>query len=162
MEIWDVYDIHGNKLNKTIVRDPKNKLGKGEYHMGSCVFIRDENDNFLIQQRSFKKDLYPGKWSITGGSAVSGENEVQCAIREVNEELGITLKPQDLTKIYHFIKRKCLFNVFVAYASKNSKITRQDEEVEQTAWVSRQQMLDLYNQGEFMLPYIDRMLKRIK
>ena len=96
-EIWDVYDINGKKLNKTVVRG-QDWLGADEYHMGSAVFIKD-NDDFLIQQRSFKKDIFPGKWSITGGSAVSGENAKQCAVREVREELGIYLKPQDLKKI---------------------------------------------------------------
>ena len=52
-EFWDVYDINGKKLNKTIQRE-KDWLAKDEYHMGSAVFIRDKDD-FLVQQRSFKK-----------------------------------------------------------------------------------------------------------
>ena len=159
-EIWDVYDINGKKLNKTVVRG-QDWLGADEYHMGSAVFIKD-NDDFLIQQRSFKKDIFPGKWSITGGSAVSGENAKQCAVREVREELGIYLKPQDLKKIYSFSERQCIFNIFVASVSKTVKTVRQIEEVEQIAWVSRQKMLDLYKRGEFMLPHIDKMLSRIK
>lgn len=159
-EIWDVYDKNGNKLNKTIVRS-KDWLGADEYHMGSAVFIRD-NDDFLIQQRSLKKSTFPGKWSITGGSAISGENAEQCAVREVYEELGISLKTQDLQKIFSFSERQCIFNIFVVSVPKTVKITRQIEEVEQTAWVSRQKMLDLYKHGEFMLPYIDKMLQRIK
>lgn len=160
-EFWDVYDINGKKLNK-IVQRGKDWLKGDEYHMGSAVFIKDKNDDFLIQQRSLKKDVHPGKWSITGGSAVSGETPEQCAIREVNEELGITLTPKDLKKIYTFAERQCIFNIFVAPGSKDIKITPQIEEVEQIAWVSRKKVLDLYHNGEFMLPFIDEMLKRIK
>ena len=160
-EFWDVYDINGKKLNKVVQRD-KDWLGKEEYHMGSAVFIKDEFDDFLIQQRSFNKSLFPGKWSITGGSALAGENAKQCAIREVKEELGIALKQQDLKKIYHFIERQCHFNIFVASVPKTTKIKRQIEEVEQIAWVSRQKMLEMYHSGDFMLPFIDEMLNRIK
>lgn len=160
-EFWDVYDINGNKLNK-IVQRGKDWLQGDEYHMGSAVFIKDKNDYFLIQQRSLKKDVYPGKWSITGGSAISGETPEQCAIREVNEELGIKLNPKDLKKIYTFTERQCIFNIFVAPGSQKIKTIRQIEEVEQIAWVSRQKVLDLYKSGDFMLPHIDKMLSRIK
>lgn len=159
-EFWDVYDTNGKKLNKIIQRG-KDRLGTDEYHMGSAVFIKD-NDDFLIQQRSLKKDLYPGKWSITGGSALAGEDAKQCAVREVMEELGIKINPQNLKQIYSFTARQCIFNIFVVSVPKTIKTTRQVEEVEQIAWVSRQKMLDLYHNGDFMLPFIDEMLKRIK
>ena len=159
-EFWDVYDKNGNKLNKIIQRG-KERLADNEYHLGSAVFIKD-NDDFLIQQRSFKKDIHPGKWSVTGGSALSGEDAIQCAIREVKEELGIDLKPNDLKKIYNYSERQCLFNIFVANVSKTTKTQIQTEEVEQIAWVPRQKVLDLYTQGKFMLPFVDKMLERIK
>jgi len=163
-EFWDVYDINGNKLNKTIQRDGKVLLQTGEYHMGSAVFITDEKDNFLIQQRSFSKKLLPGKWAITGGSAVAGENAEQCAIREVKEELGIKLTSADLKFLMTNIRndRHVIINLFLARIPKNTKITIQQEELEQAKWVSRQELIGMHNKEEFYQPLLHEILEKIR
>ena len=41
-------------------------------------------------QRSFEKEIYPGKWEVgAGGSALKGENKLQAVLRETEEETGI-------------------------------------------------------------------------
>lgn len=160
-EFWDVYDKNGNKLNKIIQRD-KDKLGDNEYHLSAGAFITDGNDNFLIQQRSFSKRLFPGKWAITLGSAISGEDKTKCALREIKEELGINLKPEDLKFIMSFTIRNAFFNVFYAKIDKNVKIIRQIEEVEQTKWVSHQQLIEMYEKGDFIQPFTKEILAKIR
>ena len=160
-EFWDVYDINGKKLNKTIRRD-KEWLGEGEYHMGSMTFIVDENDNFLIQQRALTKKTLPGKWAITGGAALAGENRIQCAIREVSEELGIKLTPEKLHFLKQYVERNVIINIFSAHVDSTVKIKKQNEEVEQIKWVSRQQLVKMYATGDFIQPYVNEMLEKIK
>ncbi|MBR5904793.1 MAG: NUDIX domain-containing protein [Alphaproteobacteria bacterium] len=163
-EFWDVYDINGNKLNKTIQRGGKILLQDGEYHMGSAVFIIDENKNFLIQQRSFSKNLLPGKWAITGGSTVAGENAEQCAIREVKEELGIKLTPADLKflMIYTLPERHVIVNLFVAQKNHDIKYKIQKEELEQAKWVSRQELIVMHKTEEFYQPLFYEILEKIR
>ena len=35
-----------------------------------------------------ERKLMPGEWAATGGSAVSGEDSLAAALRELNEEIG--------------------------------------------------------------------------
>lgn len=89
-EIWDVYDIKGNKLNKTVLRD-MGCLQKYEYHLSVDVWIFNSKNQILIQKRSANKRLFPNLWVCSaGGAVISGENSFQGCIREVQEELGIT------------------------------------------------------------------------
>jgi 8-oxo-dGTP pyrophosphatase MutT (NUDIX family) len=37
---------------------------------------------------------WPGKWEIPSGSATAGEESLEAAIRETQEECGITLPPE--------------------------------------------------------------------
>ncbi len=40
---------------------------------------------------------WPNHWDLPGGGRESDETPVACVLRELNEELGLTLTPQDLT-----------------------------------------------------------------
>jgi len=40
-------------------------------------------------------------WECTGGNAVAGDDSLTTALKEVKEELGITLKPQNGRMIQH-------------------------------------------------------------
>ncbi len=51
---------------------------------------------YIVQQRSLKARFYPGKWDMTGGAVDAGETPAEAALREVQEELHITIPPEDL------------------------------------------------------------------
>jgi len=42
----------------------------------------------------------PVYWKLPGGRSEEGETSVKCAIRELREETGLSLKPSDLKEIY--------------------------------------------------------------
>lgn len=94
MEHFDIYDKEGNFLHKTATRGTP--LPKGEYFMVIHVWIEREDGRFLIQKRAKKSDPIPHQWAITSGVTSKGETPLQGAIREVKEELGLTLEPADL------------------------------------------------------------------
>jgi isopentenyldiphosphate isomerase len=54
------------------------------------VLIFNDAGLLLLQKRSMKKDVAPGKWDTSvGGHINPGEDPMAAALREMNEELGI-------------------------------------------------------------------------
>lgn len=88
MEIWDGYLQDGSKAGVDLVRGKP--VPEGLYHLVSEVLVRHRDGDYLLMQRSFEKPNYPGAWEATaGGSALKGEDALQCALRETKEETGI-------------------------------------------------------------------------
>ena len=54
------------------------------------VLVFDKKGRLLLQRRSMKKDVAPGKWDTSvGGHVNPGEDILEAAKREMKEELGI-------------------------------------------------------------------------
>ena len=61
---------------------------------GSAVIIRNEDGQILLQERTDRD-----KWGLPGGCQNVGENLRDTAVREVLEETGITLDPNEIELI---------------------------------------------------------------
>ncbi len=69
-------EIHGNPLLM---------------HRVVHVIVINKEGYILLQKRSINKDVAPGKWDTSVGGHVSpGEDLISSAMREMEEELGIT------------------------------------------------------------------------
>ena len=64
----------------------------------SGVLIRCQ-DKVLLCKRSMDEDSRPGEWSVPCGHQEKNENKLSCAVRELFEETGIELEPDDLKYI---------------------------------------------------------------
>ena len=69
------------------------------YYVGIHVFIRKGNE-FLIIKRTDSKSYMPSKWDIPGGSMEVGEKIEDTAVREVFEETGLHVVPQEILYTY--------------------------------------------------------------
>ena len=59
-------------------------------HRAVHVAVFHPDGRILLQKRSMKKDIQPGKWdTAVGGHLMPGENYFTAAKRELQEELGI-------------------------------------------------------------------------
>ena len=56
----------------------------------TCAIIRNDDDEVLVVQRGESTD-HPLKWEFPGGKVNPGENETDCIIREIDEELSIDI-----------------------------------------------------------------------
>jgi 8-oxo-dGTP diphosphatase len=66
----------------------------------SCCFLIDRNGKFLLQQRDdILNIVQPGKIGMFGGHREDGETFVECAIREIGEEVGLELEPPRLRPV---------------------------------------------------------------
>ncbi|MBN2540339.1 MAG: NUDIX domain-containing protein [Bacilli bacterium] len=99
MEQFDIYDLEGNKLNKLMERGTRNQ--EGEYHLVTHIWFRNPEGRYLVQQRNKMDDRIPHQWAATGGAILAGETSIQGTMREVKEELGLSLKEED----YRLVKR---------------------------------------------------------
>ena len=63
---------------------------------GVKIALLNGNDLLMIQRDDKPGLRYAGLWDFPGGARENRETPEECAFREVDEELGITLKPEQV------------------------------------------------------------------
>lgn len=106
-ELMDVYDKDKNITGKVINRDNIDDLKDNEYIITVHCFIINLYNEILLTQRSLNKNR-GGKWEETHGGLRSGEKSIDGIIRELQEEIGIDIQPNEL-KLIKTLKRKNKF-----------------------------------------------------
>lgn len=94
MEMRDVYHRDGTPMGRSI--EKHDKLEKGWYLLHAIVILKMMDGRYIMQQRSLEARHYPGQWDVTGGGVMSGESSAHAAAREAEEELGVTVDPENL------------------------------------------------------------------
>ena len=145
MELRDLYD--SKKILTGEVIKKGEKVPSGRYYITVVVFIENNQGEFLLQKRVKEKD---GKWSTTGGHPKAGESSLEGIVTEIDEELGIRIKQNELT-LFKTIQTEDDF-VDLYYLKKNLKIEDikiQSEEVAGVMWASREKINELIINGTF-------------
>lgn len=87
-EIFDVVDAD-DQVTGTATRADVH--ANGLLHRAVHVFVHNKRGDILLQRRSLLKDAHPGVWdSSVSGHLDSGEDYEPAAIRELEEEMGIS------------------------------------------------------------------------
>jgi isopentenyl-diphosphate delta-isomerase type 1 len=98
-EIFDVV----NERDEVIGQERRSEVHRlGLQHRAVHVLIFNERGEVFLQKRSMRKDTFPGAWdSSASGHLDTGETYDACAVREVREELGLTMTdpPRRLFKL---------------------------------------------------------------
>lgn len=98
-EIFDVV----NERDEVIGRQTRAEVHRlGLRHRAVHVLLINLRGETFLQKRSLKKDRQPGLWdSSASGHVDSGEGYDACAVRELREELGVSLPapPRRLFKL---------------------------------------------------------------
>ena len=98
-EIFDVVNEHDEVVGQNTRREV-HRLGLK--HRAVHVLVFNSRGETFLQKRSMTKDREPGKWdSSSSGHVDSGEDYDACAVRELREEIGLTVAqtPERLFKI---------------------------------------------------------------
>lgn len=149
MELWDILDHSGRSTGKTVVRGIR-RLNPNEYHLVVHIWPYDSNGRLLIQRRSQKRKLMPGEWAATGGSAVLGEDSRTAAHRELSEELGIELPPENLRFARRLKRKNSFLDVwFIKVDVDIDTLELQREEVSAVRWIGGNQLKYLVKQGRY-------------
>src|SRR5579862_4268708 len=98
----EIFDIV-NERDEVIGREKRKLVHQlGYKHRAVHVMVYNSRGKVFLQKRSMSKDTFPGAWdSSASGHLDRGEEYDACAIREVREEIGLSLKsaPQRLFKM---------------------------------------------------------------
>lgn len=65
-----------------------------------CFFDDPESKQVLLHLRDGNTKHNPHSWALFGGLSEAAETPVECLIREVSEELGVTLQPQEVKHLH--------------------------------------------------------------
>ncbi|MFC7687088.1 NUDIX domain-containing protein [Ureibacillus sp. GCM10028918] len=160
MELWDLYDINRNKINRTWVRG--DKLQPGNFHLVIHICIFNSNGDMLIQQRQPFKEGWPNMWDLTvGGSAIAGDTSQTAAQRELYEELGLNIDLQQIRPHLTINFENGFDDIYLI--EKNVQLhtlTLQYEEVQNVKWASKKEILTMIKDGKF-IPYYESLIQLI-
>jgi isopentenyldiphosphate isomerase len=99
MEHFDILDEHGNPTGREKSRDLVHR--DGDWHRTVHVWIVNSKREVLLQRRSLTKESHPGKWDISAaGHIEAGTMAIEAAVREVGEELGVSVTATDLRYLF--------------------------------------------------------------
>ena len=98
MEYFDICDESGSPTGEIIDRETAHR--DGILHRTAHVWIvrkKTQGYDILLQKRSMEKDSFPGLYDTSSaGHIPTGSEPLPSAIRELQEELGIAAKPEQL------------------------------------------------------------------
>lgn len=151
-ELWDIYDKNRCKTGKYIERGQP--MNEDEYHLVVSAWITNSKGEWLIIRRAESKS-YPLKWEAPGGSVLAGEDSELGALREVKEEIGITLDSGELFQSYRRDKPSWenpgFLDVWVLKADiLIEDVKLQKEEVCDIKWATKEEILKMIETDDFV------------
>ena len=121
---------------------------RGLRHRAVHVLVFNSRGEVFLQKRSMAKDTFPGAWdSSSSGHLCCGEEYDACALRELQEEIGLVpaQPPERLFKI-----QACADtgqeHVWVYRCLSDGPFTLNPEEVETGKWVKPEQVTRWINE----------------
>jgi ADP-ribose pyrophosphatase YjhB (NUDIX family) len=108
------------------------------------------DDSLLMFKRSENKKKFPGFWSIPGGHIDEGEDPATTALREVQEETGVLISPQNIklkvVAMHHHLDRGELYVAFAFVTHLNQRPHLLQKSDEGTShWVKKTEAMTLEN-----------------
>ncbi len=118
-----------------------------------------DHDTVLLIQR---KDT--AKWALPGGAVEVGEQPSHAVVREVEEETGIRMKPDEVVGVFdNWMDRQViahhLYHIVIRGHKTGGEITPQPEEILAVGWFNMAQLppADAFHPGHY-----DRVLKALR
>jgi isopentenyldiphosphate isomerase len=109
----------------------------GLMHRAVHILLFNSRGELFLQKRSMNKDEQPGMWdSSAAGHVDSGEDYLQCAEREIDEELGIAVdRPLQALFKLPASPRTGNEHCMVYRYCHDGPMVLQPEEIDEGAWI---------------------------
>lgn len=116
------------------------KKGKDYIGVGIGALIINKKGKVLIIRRGPTSQNEKGFWGIPGGTVEYGETLEDAAVRETEEELGITVKPlKTLSMLNHIIpeeKQHWVTAAVVSLLIKGTPKIQEPGKIDKTRWIN--------------------------
>ena len=126
------------------------------------VWVTNEKGEILLAQRGFDRPFHPGLWGhAAGGMVEEGESYESNALKEAEEEIGLTgIKLFSEYTIPANIGYSVFFRCFSTEVDSSYKFVKQDSEVEQVKWFTKEELRRAYGERkERFVPNFDQAIK---
>ena len=143
-ELIDIYSENNKPLNIEKMKSEAHK--NGLWHRSAHIWIYNSHREILLQLRADNKEMYPNMWDISAAGHVdSGEEPIVAALREMEEEIGLSVKQEDLEffeirkvqAVYkEIINNEFDYVYFLKFDGNISELTLQKEEVAKIQFLS--------------------------
>ncbi|MFJ8046219.1 NUDIX hydrolase [Kitasatospora sp. NPDC096147] len=147
-EILDVVDEHdaviGTASRAEVYR-------RGLTHRCTFVLVRDPQDRVFVHRRAATKGYGPGAYdAFVGGVVGTGESYAEAAVREAEEELGVSgVVPR---RLFNFLFSESGFSWFcdVWEARWDGPVQPQAEEIDWHGWLTDAELAERLTEWEFV------------
>ena len=133
----ELVDLLNNRKELTGETCERNAVPEGKYRLSIHIWIVNDKNEILIQQRSASRKMFPNMWTNTGGACIAGETSIETVFRELKEELNVIPNIDDLELIASYKRKKDYVDVWLLRQNINIKDLKfNDNEVQAAKWVS--------------------------
>lgn len=163
MELWDAYDAMGRLTGKTLVRGEE--IPEGLYHLVAHIWYRNQEGDLLVQRRALSRELAPGLWACTGGSALRGEDIEAALRRESMEEMGIDPELGGAMRVLSYTTKDAITEVYIVpFDGEISDLRLQEEEVMDAKWMSQEELAECIGRPEkfWQYRYLELLLRFLR
>ncbi|MDQ1076660.1 MULTISPECIES: NUDIX domain-containing protein [Microbacterium] len=150
-EIWDVTDIQGTPTG-ALHRRGDGPVPAGSFHIVASVCVVSSTGRVLVSLRAPGKD-YPLAWEFPAGSALRAESSRRGAARELEEETGLSIAPDELVLVGRVIEERALFDLWIARVDGEPVPVPDPEEVQDAEWVTLDEVQRRWRAGTFASPW---------
>ncbi len=164
-EFFDILDEQGNKTGKIKSRTAVHK--DGDWHRAVHIWIINSKREILLQRRCPTKDSDPNMLDMScAGHLTTGDTPIIGALRELEEELSLVVKENDL-KYITTLKRSPKHNdgfkdneyddMFLLHIDKDiDDLSFQKEEISEIFFIPYPKFKEMvYNRQEDLVIYPD-------
>lgn len=99
MEFFDI--LHDDGIPAGYRKSRSEAHAQGLWHRTVHVWARNNEGMLLLQKRAADKETFPGYWDISSAGHVNaGESSIDAAVRELEEEIGVIVRKDELRFLF--------------------------------------------------------------
>ncbi len=145
-EFLDELDRFGNPTSQIVEKGAAIKF----YFPAATLWIFNDKGQILLQKRAASKSFMAGKWAETGGAVKHGESVSDALKREVKEELGLDINPEDCDLMLRYRSGWAWQNVYFLRQNIDPKSLHFNDEVDDVKWFTVAEIDQLITEDSFI------------